>query len=112
MSRKHVPPEPPPSHVDQKVQVHDLEAGRSNLAVARPVVPARWDNHETNHRALVRAPPVVETDRADGWLHRPESPNMQSATTSEEGISRATPKLYSQAGRIGNLRPAGLFVDR
>lgn len=82
MNRKHVPPEPASSHGARRVLPPDLEAGRSYLAVARPLFPG--------HRARpagtptipaverrVRGPPVPEMDRADGWLHRLRSPSTQ-----------------------------------
>lgn len=117
MNRKHVPPEPPPSHVGRMAQAHNLEAGRSYLAVARPVLRGCWALQaeavpRTVAERQARAPPVAEMDRADGWLHRPVSPSTQSATTSKEGILRATHTLYNQSGRLGNLGPAGVTAGR
>ena len=86
MNRKHVPPEPPPSHVDRRVRSHDLEAGRSYLAVARPVFRGRRAR-PTGTTTIpvverrVRGPPAPEMDRADGWRHRLGSSSTQPATT-------------------------------
>lgn len=92
MNRKRIPPEPPPSHVDRMVQAHHLETGHSYLAVARLVLHAcRTPPIRTTTRTVTgqraRAPPVAETDRTDGWLHRPESParGPQSQTPSRKG---------------------------
>jgi hypothetical protein len=90
MNRKHLPRETATHSRGPKVRVRNLEAGRSSLAVARPVIRASWGaadwhNHETCRRARVRAPPVAEMDRADGWLHRPESPTRTPQPQQRKG---------------------------
>jgi hypothetical protein len=91
MMIKHLPPDPSPSHADRTVRAHNLETGRSYLAVARQVLRSgRIQLAATTTIAVAerraRAPPVAEMDRADGCVHRPVSTSTQSATVQEEGV--------------------------
>src|ERR1700730_604003 len=92
MSQQPEPSEAPVSHADRKVRARTLEADRSNLAVARRILQARWALLAEGPREL--SPSAESVRRRSqkwiepmGWLHRPESPSTRSASanTAEEG---------------------------
>jgi hypothetical protein len=121
MIRKRVPPEPPPSHVDRKVRPHNLKAGRSHLAVARPALRARLARPAgTTTRAVAereaRAPPIAEMDRTDGWLHRSESPSTQIRNRNHNQRKGShvqyTHSITRPAGSETSALPASSRADR
>jgi hypothetical protein len=94
MNRMHVPPEPPPSHVDRRAQPHNLEAGRSYLAVARLVFPGAGPGRPGQPRFLSLSAGCADR-QSQKWIEpmggsigpdRPaRSPQPAAATQSEEG---------------------------